>query len=304
LFVAVLSADFILCPMIQVSDLFPDKPSTIQTVVEPPHGWFRFRPVELWNYRYLIALFVYRDFVIYYKQTILGPLWWLIQPLFAAGVFTIVFSMAAKIPTDEIPPPLFYFCGLIIWNYYASCLSQISRVLLDNRDVLGKVYFPRLVIPIALVLSNLLRWSVQAILFVLIYAVYWIRGVSIQPNLFLGLLPLVMAYLLLLGLGSGLLVAAVTVRYRDLVLAIPFLTQLGMLISTVIVPLSAVPESWRFWCALNPMIVPIELFRMMTLGTGIVSWTAVLIDLFLLGFILLLGLGLFSRAEQTFADAV
>ncbi|MDR1140630.1 MAG: ABC transporter permease [Planctomycetaceae bacterium] len=290
--------------MIQVSDLFPDKPSTIQTVVEPPHGWFRFRPVELWNYRYLIALFVYRDFVIYYKQTILGPLWWLIQPLFAAGVFTIVFSMAAKIPTDEIPPPLFYFCGLIIWNYYASCLSQISRVLLDNRDVLGKVYFPRLVIPIALVLSNLLRWSVQAILFVLIYAVYWIRGVSIQPNLFLGLLPLVMAYLLLLGLGSGLLVAAVTVRYRDLVLAIPFLTQLGMLISTVIVPLSAVPESWRFWCALNPMIVPIELFRMMTLGTGIVSWTAVLIDLFLLGFILLLGLGLFSRAEQTFADAV
>jgi lipopolysaccharide transport system permease protein len=290
--------------MIQIPDLFSDQPSAVQTVIVPPHGWFRFNPAELWNYRYLIALFVYRDFVIYYKQTILGPLWWLIQPLFAAGVFTIVFSMAAKIPTDEVPPPLFYFGGLIIWNYFASCLSQISRVLLDNRDVLGKVYFPRLVIPIALVLSNLLRWAVQALLFVLIYAVYWIRGASILPNIFLGLLPLVLVYLMLLGLGLGLLVAAVTVRYRDLVLAVPFLTQLGMLISTVIVPLSVVPESWRFWCALNPMIVPIELFRMMTLGTGIVSWTAVLMDMFLLGLILLLGLGLFSRAEQTFIDAV
>ncbi|MDR0336121.1 MAG: ABC transporter permease [Planctomycetaceae bacterium] len=288
----------------QVPESFLDKQSAVQTVIVPPHGWFRFNPVELWNSRYLIALFVYRDFVIYYKQTILGPLWWLIQPLFATGVFTIVFSMAAQISTDDIPPPLFYFSGLILWNYFASCLSQISRVLLDNRDVLGKVYFPRLVIPIALVLSNLLRWAVQVILFVLIYVVYWVRGAPIQPNLFLILLPLVMLYLLLLGLGLGLLVAAVTVRYRDLVLAIPFLTQLGMLISTVIVPLSAVPESWRFWCAFNPIIVPIELFRLMTLGTGIVSWTAVLIGLFLLGLILLLGLGLFSRAEQTFTDAV
>ncbi|MDR2755428.1 MAG: ABC transporter permease [Planctomycetaceae bacterium] len=281
-----------------------DKQSVVPIVIVPPHGWFWFHPVELWRYRYLIALFVYRDFVIYYKQTILGPLWWLIQPLFATGIFTIVFSIAAKIPTDELPPPLFYFSGLILWNYFASCLLQISRVLLDNRDVLGKVYFPRLVIPIALVLSNLLRWAVQVILFVLIYVVYWFRGVPIHPNLFLFLLPLVMIYLLLLGLGSGLLVAAITIRYRDLVLAVPFLTQLGMLISTVIIPLSEIPESWRFWCALNPMIVPIELFRMMTLGTGMVSWAAVLIGLFLLFFILFLGLGLFSRAEQTFADAV
>ncbi|MDR2116745.1 MAG: ABC transporter permease [Planctomycetaceae bacterium] len=283
------------------SQLVSDKRS--ETIIVPPHGWFWFNPVELWRYRYLIALFVYRDFVIYYKQTILGPLWWLIQPLFATGIFTIVFSMAAKIPTDELPPPLFYFSGLIIWNYFASCLLQISRVLLDNRDVLGKVYFPRLVIPIALVLSNLLRWAVQAVLFVLIYIIYYFRGAPIQPNLFLFLLPLAMLYLLLLGLGLGLLVAAVTVRYRDLVLAVPFLTQLGM-ISTVIVPLSEVPESWRFWCALNPMIFPIELFRMMTLGTGIISWSAVLIDLFLLILILFFGLGLFSRAEQTFTDAV
>jgi lipopolysaccharide transport system permease protein len=286
------------------SQLVSDKQSVIQTVIVSPRGWFRFNPVELWRYRYLIALFVYRDFVIYYKQTILGPLWWLIQPLFATGIFTIVFSMAAKIPTDTLPPPLFYFSGLIIWNYFASCLLQISRVLLDNREVLGKVYFPRLVIPIALVLSNLLRWAIQSILFLMIYVVYWFRGAPIQPNQFLFLLPLVMVYLLLLSLGSGLLVAAITIRYRDLVLAIPFLTQLGMLISTVIIPLSEIPESWRFWCALNPMILPIELFRMMTLGTGMVSWTAVLIDLCLLLFVLFFGIGLFSRAEQTFTDAV
>jgi lipopolysaccharide transport system permease protein len=242
--------------------------------------------------------------VIYYKQTILGPLWWLIQPLFATGVFTVVFSMAANIPTDELPPALFYFSGLIIWNYFASCLLQISRVLLDNRDVLGKVYFPRLVIPIALVLSNLFRWAIQVALFVLIYVFYWARGVPIQPGLLLLFLPLVMIYLVLLGLGSGLLVAAMTTRYRDLVLAVPFLTQLGMLVSTVILPLSQVPESWRFWCAFNPMIAPIELFRAMTMGTGMISWPAVLIDLLLLALILFLGLGLFSRAEQTFTDTV
>jgi lipopolysaccharide transport system permease protein len=275
-----------------------------QTVVVPPHGWFRFDPVELWRYRYLILLFVYRDFVIYYKQTILGPIWWLIQPLFATGIFTIVFAMAAKIPTDELPPPLFYFSGLIIWNYFASCLLQISRVLLDNRDVLGKVYFPRLAIPIALVLSNLLRWTIQVLLFALIYAFYWFGGAPIHPNMFLFLLPLVMIYVLLLGLGLGLLVAAVTVRYRDLVLAVPFLTQLGMMVSVVIIPLSLVPESWRFWCMFNPMIVPIEFFRLMTLGTGMVSWSAVLTGFLLLIFVLFLGLGLFSRAEQTFADAV
>jgi lipopolysaccharide transport system permease protein len=281
-----------------------DETVVFETVVVPLHGWFRFDLVELWRYRYLILLFVYRDFVIYYKQTILGPLWWLIQPLFATGVFTIVFSMAAKIPTDELPAPLFYFSGLIIWNYFASCLSQISRVLLDNRDVLGKVYFPRLAIPIALVLSNLLRLAIQVLLFVLIYVIYWFRGAPIHPNLFLLLLPLVMIYVLLLGLGLGLLVAAVTVRYRDLVLAVPFLTQLGMMISAVIIPLSLVPESWRFWCMFNPMIVPIELFRLMTLGAGVVSWSAVLTGFLLLLFILVLGLGLFSRAEQTFADAV
>jgi lipopolysaccharide transport system permease protein len=281
-----------------------DESVIFQTVVVPPHGLFRFNPMELWRYRYLIALFVYRDFVIYYKQTILGPLWWLIQPLFATGIFTIVFSMAAQIPTDELPPPLFYFSGLILWNYFASCLLQISRVLLDNRDVLGKVYFPRLAIPIALVLSNLLRWTIQVLLFILIYMVYWFRGAPIHPNMFLLLLPLVMIYVLLLGLGLGLLIAAITVRYRDLVLAVPFLTQLGMMISAVIIPLSLVPESWRFWCLLNPMIVPIELFRLMTLGTGIVSWSAVFAGLFILFFVLFLGLGLFSRAEQTFADAV
>ncbi|MDR0611612.1 MAG: ABC transporter permease [Planctomycetaceae bacterium] len=290
--------------MVPIPEIFSDKQSVVQTVVTPPHGWFRFDPAELWRYRYLILLFVYRDFVIYYKQTILGPLWWLIQPLFATGIFTIVFSMAAKIPTDELPPPLFYFAGLILWNYFASCLLQISRVLLDNRDVLGKVYFPRLAIPIALVLSNLLRWAIQVLLFALIYAVYWVRGAPIQPNLFLLLLPLVMIYVLLLGLGLGLLIAAITIRYRDLVLAVPFLTQLGMMISAVIIPLSLVPESWRFWCMFNPMIVPIELFRLMTLGTGMVSWSAVLTGLLLLIFILFLGLGLFSRAEQTFADAV
>jgi lipopolysaccharide transport system permease protein len=292
--------------MIQVPEIFSDKQqsTTVQTVVVPPHGWFRFDPIELWNYRYLILLFVYRDFVIYYKQTILGPLWWLIQPLFTTGIFTIVFATAAKIPTDELPPPLFYFSGLIIWNYFASCLSQISRVLLDNRDVLGKVYFPRLVIPMALVLSNLLRWAIQFILFVLIYAIYWFRGVPIQPNLFLFFLPLVMIYVLLLGLGLGLLIAAITVRYRDLVLAVPFLTHLGMMISAVIIPLSLVPESWRFWCMLNPMIMPIEFFRLMTLSAGMVSWSAVVTGLFLLVFILILGLGLFSRAEQTFTDAV
>jgi lipopolysaccharide transport system permease protein len=294
--------------MIQSSNIFPnssDKPSAVQTVIVPPHGWFRFNPAELWRYRYLIALFVYRDFVVYYKQTILGPLWWLIQPLFAMGVFTIVFSIAAQIPTDGLPAPLFYLSGLIVWNYFASCLSQISRVLLDNRDVLGKVYFPRLVIPIALVLSNLLRMSLQLILFLVIGIVYWSHGVPFQLNVLMFLLlPLVIAYLILLGLGLGLLIAAITIRYRDLILAIPFLTQLGMLVSTVIMPLSQVPKSWQFWCAFNPIILPIELFRTITLGTGIISWTAILIGLILTTTTLLLGLALFSRAEQTFTDAI
>lgn len=281
----------------------PAATSTL-TVIVPPRGWFPIDFRELWRYRYLIVQLVYRDFVIYYKQTILGPLWWMLYPLFATGIFTVIFSLIAKISTDNLPAPLFYLSGLILWNYFSQCLLQTSRFFLDNRDILAKVYFPRLAVPIAVVLSNLFKLTLQLVLFVLLYAVFLLRGAPIHPTVAIVFFPLLILYLMLLGLGLGVLISAVTTRYRDLVLAVPFIVQTWMFASAIVHPLSQVPEQWRFYFALNPVVPAIELFRYMTLGTGSVDAGPFLIGTAVTLIVLLVGLSLFARAEKTFADTI
>lgn len=285
-------------------DEVPPTAKTTQTVIVPPGGWFSFHLSDIWGYRYLIAQLIYRDFVIYYKQTILGPLWWVLHPLFATGIFTVIFSMIAKISTDDLPAPLFYLSGLTLWNYFSQCLLQTSRFFLDNQSILAKVYFPRLVVPIAVVLSNLFKLALQLILFVFLYSIFFLCGSPIHPTVALPLLPLLILYLLCLGLGLGLLISSITTRYRDLVLAVPFLAQLWMFASAIVHPLSQVPEQWRFYFALNPIVPAVELFRSMTLGTGSVATGPILIGVATTSLVLLLGLILFSRAERTFADTI
>lgn len=275
-----------------------------RTVIDPPGGWFRIDFRELWQYRYLVALLVYRDFVIYYKQTILGPLWWLIHPLFTTGMFTVIFAMIADISTDDLPAPLFYLAGIIVWNYFYECLRHTARTFLDNSAVFGKIYFPRLIVPLSIILSNLLKFGLQFGLFLVFYAVYYVRGAPIAPSVYVVFLPLLILYVALFGLGAGLLVASVTTKYRDLVLAIPFLAQLWMFASAVICPLSQVPERWQFWFSLNPMVPPMELFRYLTLGAGTVTPASCLCGVATVLSTFLLGLGLFSRIEKTFADTI
>ena len=259
---------------------------------------------ELWQFRYLVGLYVYRDFVVHYKQTILGPLWWLFQPLFATGMFTVVFSMIAKLPTDSLPPSLFYLSGLIVWNFFSQSLLHTAQTFLDHKEVFKKVYFPRLVVPVAAVLSNLMRFVLQFSLFVLFYLIFLGRGVALTPHWTILLLPLLLLYVAMLAFGMGITVAAVTTKYRDLALVLPFFVQFGMFVSVVIYPLSQVPPAWQFWFSLNPMVPPIELFRFMFFGVGGVDTAALLIGIALTLVIFLVGMFAFNRAESTFADTI
>lgn len=278
--------------------------SSVKTIIESRPACFRFNLFELWQYRYLIGIFIYRDFVVLYKQTILGPIWWLFQPLLTTGVFTVVFSMIAKIPTDSLPPALFYFAGIVIWNYFATCFLHTAQSFQDNRELFQKIYFPRLVVPVAAVASNVLRFGLQLGLFVLFYAAYMIAGAPVRPDLSILLLPLLILYVGVLGFGSGILVASLTVKYRDLALILPFIAQLWMFASAVVVPVSSVPENWRFLFSLNPMIPPVELFRSMCFATPGVSCSVLLSGILSTLCITALGIVVFNRIERTFADTI
>lgn len=273
-------------------------------VIDSQRRWFNIDFAEIWQARYLIGQFVYRDFVVHYKQTVLGPMWWLLQPVFMTGVFTIVFSLIANIPTGKTPPALFYFCAIVLWNFFASAFQHVSNMFQDYKSIFQKIYFPRLVPAIASILSDLLRFTLQFSLFVLIYVVCLIIGTSLQPDWSLLLLPCLLIYVSILALGLGLSVASLTVKYRDFAFILPFFTQLWMFLSAVIHPLADVPASWRFWFALNPMVPAIESFRFMCFGTGGVSCVNWLAGISTSLLFLFVGLLMFSRVNKTFTDTI
>lgn len=267
-------------------------------------GWFDFDLKELWRYRDLITLFVRRDFVAIYKQTILGPLWFLLQPLFSTLAFTIVFSKIARIPTDGLPPMLFYMAGIVTWSYFASCLTSTSNTFIANAGIFGKVYFPRLTVPVSVVITNLLTFAIQFVLFLSIATYFYLDGANIQPNKWILLFPLLLLQMGVLGLGFGILISSLTTKYRDLAMALGFGIQLWMYATPIVYPLSQVPDKWRWLYTLNPMTAVVETFRYAFLGSGSIHPGHLVVSGVVTILVLSLGIVMFSRVEKCFMDTV
>jgi lipopolysaccharide transport system permease protein len=274
------------------------------TVIRPKHPWFSLDFKELWHYRDLIWLFVRRDLVAQYKQTILGPIWFFLQPLFTSVVFTVVFGRIAKIPTDGIPDFLFYLSGTVCWSYFAICLTETSDTFFRNAGIFGKVYFPRLVIPISIVISNLFKFLIQFLLFLCFLLYFCIKGAAIAPGPLVLALPLMLIQMALLGLGCGMIISSMTTKYRDLSLLVTFGVQLWMYATPVVYPMSQIPEHYRPLFALNPMAALTEGFRLAFLGAGSFDALYVAASLTVTAILLFCGLCLFSRVEKTFMDTV
>ncbi|HWZ16336.1 MAG TPA: ABC transporter permease [Mucilaginibacter sp.] len=262
---------------------------------------------DVWHYRDLLTLLVRRDFVSFYKQTILGPVWFFIQPLFTTIIYTFVFGSLASIPTDGLPQPLFYLAGITAWNYFADCLTKTSTVFTANAGLFGKVYFPRLIVPLSIVVSNLIRFGVQMLLFLVMMIVYWSRGASFHPTAYLLLFPFLLVLMAMLGLGLGMIISAMTTKYRDLSFLITFGIQLMMYLTTVIYPLSVVEGKYPRYAWLveyNPMTSIIEAFRYGFLGQGTFTMLSLSITTAITIIILLVGIVVFNRVERTFIDTI
>jgi len=273
------------------------------TVITPHRGWFDWRLKQLWRYRDLIMQFVWRDFVSVYKQTVLGPTWHVLRPLLATFVFTIVFRRIASLSTDNAPAFLFYLTGYIMWSYFAVCLDNISKTFISNSTLLGKVYFPRLVIPVSLVISNLVAFGIQLVLLAALLTPYMVSG-SIRLTVWVIGFPLLLVILAGYALACGLLICAITTRYRDLAYLITFGLQLLMYLTPVIYPLSSVPQQYRGLLQANPLTPLLEAFRRGVLGVGTVSLGHIAASAIGMVALLIVGLMMFSRAEQTFVDTV
>jgi lipopolysaccharide transport system permease protein len=274
-------------------------------VISPKRGLFDLRLSEIWRYRDLIMLFVKRDFISIYKQTILGPLWLFIQPIFTTITFVIIFARVAKLSTDGVPPLLFYMSGITIWTYFADCLTKTSSTFTANASIFGKVYFPRLVTPISIVLSNIVKFGIQ-FLMLAIFIVYFVVKENYQfplsPNLLL--IPLVVMLMALLGLGMGIIFSSFTTKYRDMAFLLQFSIQLLMYGSAVIYPLNSVPEKIRNILVYNPIGILIETFKYALLGAGFFSINSLLYVIVFCAVLLLIGIVIFNKVEQTFMDTV
>lgn len=273
-------------------------------IIEPQTSLLDLNLKDVWRYRDLLWLLVKRDFVSFYKQTILGPLWFFIQPLFTTIIFTFIFGNLAGLSTDGLPQPLFYMAGITAWNYFADCLTKTSTVFKDNANIFGKVYFPRLIMPLSIVVSNLVRFGVQMLLFFMMMAYYAYTGGSFAPNTYILLFPILVIQMALLGLGLGLVITALTTKYRDLAFLITFGVQLMMYATTVIYPLSAAPPQYKWLIELNPMTGIIEAFRFGFLGQGELTFSSFGYSAAFTLVALVLGVIIFNKTEKTFVDTV
>jgi lipopolysaccharide transport system permease protein len=274
-------------------------------VIRPESPWWDLQLRDVWLYRDLLWIFIWRDFVTVYKQTILGPVWFFLQPLLTTIMFTVIFSGVAKISTDGLPPMLFYLAGFTPWNYFSTSLTKTSATFVNNAQLFGKVYFPRLVTPISIVASNLIQFGIQFLLFLVFLGYYLIRGTPVHPDwaMIPVLTPALLLLLALLALGAGILVSSLTTKYRDVTFLIAFGVQLAMYATPVIYPLSHVPGKYRLLFELNPMSAIIESFRALYLG-GTIPWMPLAGAAAVTLVLLLAGVALFNRIEKTFTDTV
>ena len=272
-------------------------------VIVPKTGWFDINLKELWKYRDLISLFVKRNFISLYKQTILGPAWAIVQPLLTTVIFTIIFGSMAGLSADGVPSFLFYMSGTIAWTYFSTCLTNTADTFTRNAAILGKVYFPRLVMPLSTVLTNLIALSIQFLMFLCFLFYYWLKG-KVHPNLYVLLVPILVLQMAMLSLGSGIIISALTTKYRDLQMLVGFGVQLWMYGTPVAYDIRIIPQKYMGLYMLNPMTPVINTFRTALLGIGgfqlryyLSGWALTIIILFA-------GIVLFNHVEKTFMDTV
>lgn len=277
------------------------------TVIRPKTGWFDIDTDELWRYRDLVIMFVKRNFTVLYKQTILGPLWILLNPLLTTVIFNIVFGGIASMPTDGVPSFLFYMAGNTMWTFFAGCVNGTANTFVTNAGLFGKVYFPRLAMPVSQVLTSLINFAIQLALFLCFWVYYAVfQPGSVHITLWILCLPVLILQVMLLGLGVGIIVSSLTTKYRDLAIAVTFGVQLWMYATPVVYSMGSLSESPRLarLVSLNPMTAPIELFRTALLGKGTFTVSMLIISLICTAILLLFGIILFSRVEKTFMDTV
>lgn len=274
------------------------------TEITPNNRLLSFNFREIIAYKDLIWMYVKRDIVTMYKQTVLGPLWYIIQPVLTTLMFMFIFGNLAGISTDGLPGPLFYFSGVILWTYFADCLNKTAGTFNNNQNVFGKVYFPRLVVPISVTISNLLKFFIQFAIFLIIYIVYAVQGIGVAPNWYAFLFPLLVVMSAGIALGFGIIFSSMTTKYRDLTFLLQFGVQLWMYATPVVYPLSITPESNQWIFLLNPMTIIIETFKYGATGHGVFSWIWLSYSFcFMLG-LLFVGIIIFNRVEKDFMDTV
>lgn len=273
-------------------------------IIQPKRGWLTINVREIWEFRDLLWLLVHRDIVTVYKQTVLGPLWFILQPALTTAMFVLVFGNIAQLSTDGLPQTLFYMCGVVLWGYFAATFTATASTFTQNAALFGKVYFPRLLVPLSKVISGLVKFFIQLCLFLATYAFLWARGADASPTWALVLLPVLVLIMAAMGLAFGIIFTSLTTKYRDLTFLLGFGIQLLMYATPIIYPMSAIPERFRIFIALNPISHLTEAFRFAFLGAGQISLGGML---YAAGFtltVLILGMIVFNKTEQTFMDTV
>ncbi len=288
----------------EVKEKYSDDDKEWNLIISPKRGLLDINLKEIWKYRDLTTLFVRRDFVSRYKQTILGPLWFIIQPILTTLMFTLVFGRMAGIPTDGLPPMLFYMAGTVAWTYFATCLNATSNTFIANAGIFGKVYFPRLTVPISIVISNLIQFGIQFALMLTIMVIFWLSGTHFHVTVYVLLIPYLLILMALMGLGFGIIVSSLTTKYRDLTNLVAFGMQLWMYATPIIYPLSKIPARYKIYIMANPVTPIVETFRYALLGSGTVSEGQLIYCTVFTICILTLGIIMFNRVEQSFMDVV
>ena len=277
---------------------------TWDKIITAKHNLFNLNLKDVYRYKDLIRMFIKRDFVIQYKQTVLGPLWYLIQPIISSIMYMFIFGRLANIGTDGIPFLLFYYSGNMLWMYFTSCLLTTSAVFTTNQSVFSKVFFPRLVVPVSTLFGQMIKLGIQFVLLLFFYAYYFFKGVIPNPSFFMLLSPFVVLWIGMLGIGLGLIISSLTTKYRDLNVLLNFGIQLMMYATPVVYPLSEISEKFRFLLFINPMSAPMELFRIIFFRAGSLPVEMLFSSLLVTLGILFLGLILFSKNEKVFVDVI
>ena len=273
-------------------------------IIQPKKKWYDLRLREILRYKDLLFMFVRRDFVSLYKQTILGPIWFFIQPIITTVTFTVIFGSLAKIPTDGVPQILFYMCGITLWSYFADTLTKTADTFTANANIFGKVYFPRMIVPLSVVVSNLIKLGVQFLLFILFWIYYLSIADSVHPTFALVLVPYLVVVMGFLGLSLGIIISSLTTKYRDLKFLVVFGVQLLMYASPIVYPLSIVPAQYRWLILANPVTSIIETFKYAFLGMGEFNWLHLGYSSLCTLFLFIIGLLIFQKVEKSFMDTV